>query len=138
MEHEQVPATTRNTRQREALMDILRSAKGFRSAQELHARLNRRGGRVGLATVYRNLQALAESGQVDVLRTNEGEAIYRLCRRGRHHHHLVCQSCGASVEIESQDVEKWAASTARRHGFTSVTHVAELYGVCGSCSGESA
>ena len=128
------PNTARKTRQRAALLQVLRGAGGFRSAQELHAELEQRGGRVGLATVYRNLQNLATAGEVDVLRTSDGEAIYRLCPHAAHHHHLVCRTCGTSVEIESEEVERWAAATASRHGFTSVTHVAELYGVCRSCS----
>ena len=127
------PGASRNTRQRGALVSLLREVEGFRTARELHAGLNRAGCRVGLATVYRNLQALADAGDVDVLRT-EGEAIYRLCARREHHHHLVCRRCGASVEIESEDVERWAAATARRHGFTSVAHVTELYGLCRQCS----
>ena len=79
-------------------------------------------------------RVLAEAGEVDVLRTADGEAIYRRCATGEHHHHLVCRSCGASVEVASDAVESWAASTAELHGFTDVEHTAELYGVCGGCS----
>jgi Fur family ferric uptake transcriptional regulator len=89
---------------------------------------------VGLTTVYRTLQGLADAGEVDVLRTSGGEAIYRRCATGEHHHHLVCRSCGASVEVASDEVERWAATTAKLHGFTEVEHTAELYGVCGTCN----
>ena len=95
--------------------------------------MRKEGGRVGLTTVYRNLQALADAGIVDVLRNTDGESIYRLCSTDKHHHHLVCRSCGASVEIGSDEVERWAARTAKKHGFTSVTHSAELYGICRAC-----
>ena len=123
----------RNTRQRVALEDALRSAGGFRTAQELHDEMRTAGSRVGLTTIYRNLQSLAAQGRIDVLRNAEGEAIYRLCATDAHHHHLVCRLCGASVEIASDEVERWATRTARAHGFTSVTHSAELYGVCSNC-----
>ena len=125
---------SRSTRQRAALEEALRHANAFRTAQELHDDLRRRGSKVGLTTVYRNLQSLAGTGLVDVLRNAEGEAIYRLCESAQHHHHLVCTSCGRSVEIASEEVERWAAREARVHGFKAVTHTAELYGVCGSCS----
>lgn len=128
------PTTGRNTRQRTALEEALRAAGGFRSAQELHDDLRRSGSRIGLTTVYRNLQALSEAGTVDVLRNAEGEAIYRVCATDAHHHHLVCRSCGTSVEISSDEVELWADRTARAHGFTAVTHSAELYGLCTSCN----
>ncbi len=100
---------------------------------ELHDELRAAGENVGLTTVYRTLQGLADAGDVDVLRTADGEAIYRRCGTAEHHHHLVCRACGTSVEVASDEVERWAETTAEHHGFTDVEHTAELYGVCGSC-----
>ena len=134
MKAENGSPATRATRQRAALEEALASANGFRTAQELHDEMRDQGGRVGLTTVYRNLQALADAGMVDVLRNPDGESIYRLCSTDEHHHHLVCRSCGASVEVGSDEFERWATRTARKHGFTSVTHSAELYGICRACS----
>lgn len=124
----------RTTRQRAAVRHALDRAGGFRTAQALHDEMKAAGETVGLTTVYRTLQGMAEEGEVDVLRTGDGEAIYRRCATGEHHHHLVCRTCGASVEVASDDVERWAATTAERHGFTDVEHTAELYGVCSGCS----
>jgi Fur family ferric uptake transcriptional regulator len=89
---------------------------------------------VGLATVYRTLQVLAGSGEVDVLRTADGEAVYRRCRSDEHHHHLVCRQCGRTVEVEGPAVEAWALSVAGEHGFTDVSHTLEVFGTCGVCS----
>lgn len=110
---------------------------GFRTAQELHAELRRAGEKIGLTTVYRSLQALARTHEVDVLRNDDGEAIYRRCEAGEHHHHLVCRGCGRTSEVRSAALERWAKETARRHGFTSVTHTAELYGLCQACGSGS-
>ncbi|MGH3335091.1 MAG: Fur family transcriptional regulator, partial [Nocardioides sp.] len=66
----------RPTRQRRAVAEVLGTISDFRSAQEIHELLAQRGEAVGLATVYRTLQRLAEAGEVDVLRTEDGEAIY--------------------------------------------------------------
>ena len=79
----------RPTRQRAALAELMTTTSEFLSAQELHSRLQARGASVGLATVYRNLQAMAADGDVDVLRTDDGEAAYRSCSTDSHHHHLV-------------------------------------------------
>jgi Fur family transcriptional regulator, ferric uptake regulator len=125
----------RSTRQRDAITRVLEDADNFRTAQEIHDQLKSAGERVGLTTVYRTLQALTRSGRADVLFTSEGESIYRICGTEEHHHHLVCRSCGLSVEIASDDVERWAEQTARLHGFASVTHTAEVYGECASCRG---
>ena len=124
----------RTTPQRVAILNALSAADAFLTPQEIHDRLRAEGKRVGLATVYRTLQALASTGVLDVLRNDDGEAIYRRCVTPDHHHHLVCRSCGQSVEIASDAVETWADRTARRHGFTSVTHTVEVYGLCRGCS----
>ena len=81
------PSTTpvRMTRQRRALEAALAAADGFRSAQDLHADLRASDQRVGLATVYSQLRQMAEAGQVDVVRSEAGEALYRACGGGELH-----------------------------------------------------
>jgi len=125
----------RSTRQRSAISALLDGIDEFRSAQELHDELRRRGEGIGLTTVYRTLQALSDAGAVDVLRTGTGEAAYRRCSSG-HHHHLVCRLCGHTVEVEGVMVEAWADSTAAEHGFSNVSHTLEVFGTCSSCAGK--
>src|ERR1700749_3188556 len=72
-----VPAPGRSTRQRAAVSALLAEVDDFQSAQQLHDRLKHRGDSVGLTTVYRTLQSLADAGAVDVVRTDDGEAVYR-------------------------------------------------------------
>lgn len=124
---------SRTTRQRSALSELLARTPEFRSAQQLHATLGEQGESVSLATVYRNLNALAEAGEVDVLTTEGGESRYRRCVRTEHHHHLVCRRCGHTVEVAETSVERWTARTARRHGFSEVSHAIELHGICTAC-----
>ena len=128
------PVQQRATRQRAAVVDVLARAKGFRSAQELHEDLRSTGASVGLTTVYRHLQALADAGAVDVLRSDDGEARYRACPTEEHHHHLVCRGCGRSVEVAAPVVEAWAAEVAAAHGFQDVSHSVEVFGLCASCT----
>ena len=123
----------RPSRQRNAVLALLEDLDGFRSAQDLHALLRTRGASVGLATVYRALQALVDDGQVDVLRNADGEAAYRRCSPV-HHHHLVCRSCGATVEVADPPVERWAARIAAEHGFADVHHQVEVFGTCATCT----
>ncbi|PJI93375.1 Fur family zinc uptake regulator [Luteimicrobium subarcticum] len=123
----------RMTRQRAAVADALDEVDDFRSAQQLHELLRSRGDGIGLATVYRTLQSLADDGAVDVLRTEGGENVYRRCTRAEHHHHLVCRDCGRTVEIDGPSVEAWAASVGASHGFTAIQHTVELFGTCADC-----
>lgn len=123
----------RPTRQRKAVAEALADIDGFRSAQEVYALLAADGTKVGLSTVYRTLQAMADQGDLDVLRTNEGEALYRRCS-SEHHHHLVCRSCGATVEVEGPTVEKWTRAVAAEHGYSDVSHTLEVFGTCANCA----
>jgi Fur family ferric uptake transcriptional regulator len=122
----------RRTRQRVAVEEIVRDLAEFRTAQQIHDDLRHRGDGVGLTTVYRNLQLMADAGELDAIRTSDGETAYRRCSGG-HHHHLVCRSCGRTVEVTGPAVETWAAAIAERHGFRDVSHELEIFGTCDSC-----
>jgi Fur family ferric uptake transcriptional regulator len=122
----------RKTRQRAAVEEILSDRHDFRTAQQIHDDLRRHGERIGLTTVYRTLQLMAESGDLDAIRTNEGETAYRRCSTG-HHHHLVCRTCGRTVEVSGPAVERWANAVAEKHGFREISHDLELFGTCNSC-----
>ena len=122
----------RPTRQRRAVFAALDAVDDFRSAQDIHGLLKRRGENVGLTTVYRTLQSLADSGEVDVLRTGDGEALYRRCSDG-HHHHLVCRDCGRTVEVAGPAVERWADRVAAEHGYADLSHTLEIFGTCPRC-----
>ncbi|MFH8252795.1 Fur family transcriptional regulator [Microbacterium sp. B2969] len=124
----------RNTRQRERVREALADARGFVSAQSLHATLRDEDSPIGLATVYRALAGLAASGDADTLQSPEGESLYRACVTRGHHHHLICRSCGLAVEIEATDVEQWARRTAAAHGFIEAEHIVDIFGLCASCA----
>ena len=119
---------SRRTEQRRAILGALRQSDTAVTAQELHDRLDG----VGLATVYRNLQRLAEEGEADTLRRDNGEQAFLLCGAG-HHHHLTCRVCGRVEQIRDCALDDWARGVARSHGFRQVEHRAELVGVCAAC-----
>ena len=124
----------RNTWQRDRVRDALDESKGFVSAQSLHALLRDEGTGIGLATVYRALADLAAGGDADSLQSPEGESLYRACESPGHHHHLICRSCGLTVEIEGNDVEEWAHRTAALNGFTEAAHIVDIFGLCAACT----
>ena len=126
------PTSVRSTRQRAAISTLLETLDEFRSAQELHDELRRRGENIGLTTVYRTLQSMAAAGMVDTLRTDTGESVYRRCSE-HHHHHLVCRSCGSTIEVVGHEVEEWAERVAAEHGFSDVGHTIEIFGTCADC-----
>ena len=122
----------RATPQRALVLAELLREPNDATAQELHERLRARGRRIGLATVYRSLSVLADRGLVDVLAHRPGEACYRLCGSG-HHHHLVCSSCHRVVELSDCRLDPWLDTVAAEHGFGAVEHRLELSGLCAAC-----
>jgi Fur family ferric uptake transcriptional regulator len=84
--------------------------------------------------VYRTLVALADAGEIDVMQNQNGENLYRRCSDG-HHHHLVCRSCGRTVEVLGPAVESWAEKVAAQHGYADVSHTLEIFGTCPACKG---
>ncbi|HVX43589.1 MAG TPA: Fur family transcriptional regulator [Mycobacteriales bacterium] len=123
----------RATWQKRALANALAQSDTFRSAQQIHAQLREGGDRIGLTTVYNQLRAMAGSGLVDVLRAEDGETLYRRCSTEEHHHHLLCRSCGKTVEIDAPEIEQWATNIARSRRFSDAVHTLEIVGTCQAC-----
>ena len=107
---------------------LLDDVDDFRSAQEIHALLARRGERVGLTTVYRTLQALADAGEVDVC-APRAASIYRRCSEA-HHHHLVCRSLRPHRRGRGPGGRDVADRSPREHGYSDVSHTLEIFGTC--------
>ena len=127
------------TRQSAAIEQALREADGFRTAQELFDAVRGSGHKIGLTTVYRHLNLLAELGSADIVHRADGEAQFRLCGTlddspaepaEHHHHHVVCRVCGRSEQVYGPEVEEWAERVARAAGYTEVTHTVEVFGRC--------
>lgn len=125
--------STRNTAQRREVIGVLSRVQGFVSAQELHSFIVRDGGQISLATVYAQLKRLTASGEIDVVMTDRGESLYRRCVVDAHHHHLACRHCGATVEVDTPELEKWANDIGERFGYRDLRHVLELNGICSTC-----
>ncbi|MAP62743.1 MAG: transcriptional repressor [Microbacterium sp.] len=126
------PQPNRESTKRDTVRRALARTDGFVSAQQLHLQINADGDSIGLATVYRHLGALAEHGDADTISGASGQ-LFRTCRRpGAHHHHLICESCGAAADIAPPD-EEWIRTAALEHGFTVSHHLIEVFGRCRRC-----
>ena len=126
-----LPAGTRLTPQRRAVLDAIEASSGRFTALELFERARRSSPRLGLATTYRTLDLLRRTGSLHAL-SGEGRPAYVRCSP-EHHHHLVCLSCG-SVEDTELCATPSQRSLTRRHGFRAESHELEIYGTCKRCS----
>ena len=126
-----LPAGTRLTPQRRAVLDTIETSDGRFTALDLFERARRSSPQLGLATIYRTLDLLRETGSLHAL-SGEGRPAYVRCSP-KHHHHLVCLSCG-SVEDTVLCATPSQRSLSRRHGFRAESHELEIYGTCKRCS----
>ncbi|WEV41474.1 transcriptional repressor [Bifidobacterium sp. ESL0682] len=121
---------SQHTWQKDAVLKALSGCDDFISAQDLYRILSENGQGIGLSTVYRQLNALADDGRADTIHLND-QQMFRICDDGEHHHHLVCENCGKTVEIEPP--EEWVRKVAVEHGFTVSSHTLEVFGLCPDC-----
>ena len=123
---------SKNTKQRKAISDLLLSITKFSSAQDVHKLLVSRGEKIGLATVYRTLQALSETGLVDSLKNENGETLYKVCSKN-HHHHLVCIKCATTSEFNTSEIENLMQKISQENNYQISGHVIEIFGLCKNC-----
>ncbi len=121
------------TRAERAVLDTLAGQRPFLSAQDIHGRLREAGSTVGLTSVYRAVQSLRERGEIDETRRPGGEVGYRRCPAA-HHHHLTCERCGDTVEVDAPEAERALAALAAQRGWTATGHTIEIVGLCGGCA----
>lgn len=124
----------RRSRKRTLVHDLVAELNSFTSTQDIHHLLRDRGEAMGLSTVYRNLQVLADAREIETLRSEDGEVLYRKCEVRQHHHHLVCRQCGRAIEVQGPAVERWAEQAAQENGYSDVAHTVEIFGVCPACA----
>ena len=122
----------RRTSPRRALARLIAGFDGHFTAEELLVESRRRRLRLTRATVFRSLDVLAELGVVERLDLPSGEHAFVTCEPA-HHHHLVCSSCGRSVDVEDSGITDVVAAIAARTGYDVASHRLELFGVCPDC-----
>ncbi len=122
---------TQRTRSQERIMTVLQNLKGSISAQDLYIELRSREQDMGLATVYRSLEALKLQGEVQVRTLANGESVYSPIKSDRHH--LTCVNCGTSVAIDECPVHDLEKQLEKSHTFKVYYHTLEFFGLCQKC-----
>lgn len=123
------------TRQREIVLKILYHSDTHFTPEALYMEVKRREPslNVGIATVYRTLNLLEESGMVTSLSFGTAGKKFELANKP-HHDHLICKNCGKIVEFENSIIERQQALIAKEHKFKLTGHLMQLYGICEACN----
>lgn len=123
----------KQSRQRDQIAQAFFSMGGHVTVEQLVARVRLDDPRISVATVYRTMKLLAESGLAVARQFGDGQARYEAAAGRDHHDHLICTACGDIVEFSNERIESLQESVARRHGFEVESHRLELYGRCARC-----
>lgn len=123
----------KSTRQRTLIIDTFFGLHGHLSVEEVWAHVRRNDPRVSVATVYRTMKLLGESGLAHAQNFGDGQTRYEAAVGREHHDHLICTGCQTIIEFENDQIERLQDAVARRHGFRVSSHKMELYGLCRAC-----
>lgn len=119
------------TRSQERVLSLLKDLDRAISAQDLYIELRNREQSMGLATVYRALEALKLEGAVQIRTLATGESLYSLVKEDRHH--LTCVQCGLSTPIDECPVHELEHQLHQSHQFKIYYHTLEFFGLCTAC-----
>jgi Fur family transcriptional regulator, ferric uptake regulator len=120
---------------RGAVVELLGEEDCALSALEIEDKLQSRDRAIGRASVYRALEQLESLRLVQRLEMGTGTASYERVRPGgEHHHHLVCERCGAVVPFEDARLEQAIARVSRSASFDVADHDVTLHGRCQRCA----
>jgi len=119
------------TRSQERILNLLKTLNKAISAQDIYMKLRNNSQTMGLATVYRSLEALKLEGVVQVRTLASGESLYNLVQQDKHH--LTCLQCGISIPVDQCPVHELETNLHYHHKFKIFYHTLEFFGLCKQC-----
>ena len=123
----------RITPQRRAVIKAIAVTHEHLTPAELYERVRRDNPGIGLVTVYRTMEILADIGLICELHSGGNCRSYLLRRPAEHHHHLVCSECGQVVDFTDCDLSDIERRLSRDTGFEMESHLLEFLGRCPAC-----
>jgi len=127
----------RRSEHRDLIMECISNSPGKHlSAEQVFDEVRKRHPGIGVATVYRNLRQLEDSGAITRTAFPGEAALYEAASpSGPHmHHHLVCVSCGKVEDLEADLLDELERHVEQKKGFKVQDHRLQIFGVCAACA----
>lgn len=121
----------RLTTQRQIILEELSKVKTHPTASELYDMVRKRLPRIGLGTVYRNLELMAENGMI--LKLEVGGTQKRFDATTDTHYHIRCTGCGKVDDIDTPILDDLVKAAAASSSYQVVGHHVEFTGTCPDC-----
>ncbi len=132
----------RITSGREAVLDVLSKSSQHLSAEDIYMKVHPKYPNIGLTTIYRTLDVLADLGLVFKFDFGDKRARYELAegpKGAHHHHHLICTSCKRVIDYtdfideEIELLNQTEKGLSRKYDFKITNHLIQFYGLCNNC-----
>lgn len=123
----------RLTMQRKIIFNELVERNGHANIDDLYAAVKNIDSNVGLATMYRTVKLLTDSGLVREVDTGGGKPSYEAVVGRLHHDHLTCEICGENIEFVNAEMETLQEEIAAKYGYVLTDHALYLRGTCPKC-----
>ncbi len=130
----QEPLKLRQSKQRNRILELLRSTGSHPTADWLYDQLKKEFPRLSLGTVYRNLSTLIDQGLVKKI--HFGSTFDRFEANIQPHYHLICESCGTILDFEMPIYDDLNQQAKQLTNFNIRHHKLEFFGMCESCNGK--
>lgn len=133
MREREINKPMRNSRQRAAILEVLKSTKSHPTADWIYEKVREKIPNISLGTVYRNLAVLKEMGKIMELKC--GEKCSRYDGNPENHYHFICVNCGQVFDVEGVEVNKKIdQEVSEKNRWEVFHHCMEFYGLCSDCS----
>ena len=121
------------TPKRIAVIEILMKEPGYLSPEEIWRKMKRQFNRIGLPTVYRNLEELADGNVISKITHPNRQLYYFFCGNNEHHHHFVCLSCRNVDDINFCAIHELQKEVKKKLNAQVVSHILQVNGLCKEC-----
>lgn len=125
----------RQTKQREAILSLLRSARSHPTADQVYDEVRKEVPNISKGTVYRNLKVLQQMGLISEISLNGSLSRFEAKRES--HYHFRCERCGRVFDLDEPVNQELDQRIAKRTGFVVTHHQTDFRGLCRDCQQES-
>jgi Fur family ferric uptake transcriptional regulator len=123
----------KRTEQRETILQVFLKSKRHLTVEELHELVKRKDPGIGLTTIYRTMKLFCECNLARANHFDESRVRYEQQYKTAHHDHMICLTCGETIEFVNSQIEKLQEKVAEQFGFKMTDHRMEIYGLCQKC-----
>ena len=121
--------------QREQILATFIKTRNHPTVDDLYNTIRKKDPKIGLATVYRTIKAICDSGLAGEIDFGDGARRFEHKYKRHKHYHLICIKCGRIIEVKNPEIERLQKRLASQHDFSATKNTMKIFGVCSRCQG---